>query len=355
MRRKTPSRYPATILIATLVICGGCDKIVSSSTERGPQWVLYTTTNSPLVSDTINAITIAGAGYIWIATANGANGLFGISWQNFQDTLKYTTPLGDSWNVNAVTVAKNGTVWFGLAGGGVKVYNSANSKGDRWRAYQTPVLSSNFVYSLAADGVAGDVWISTSNGATRYIANPSDPDLGTWIKYSSFNSPLSNSPIRSSGVNPLDKMIWLGTQRDGAASFDGDQLWNIDAPTDSPFPIISMAFTHSTTIWFGTFANWAYRYSTISSEWEQVGDSAHGGGLPDPFVNALAVDKRGVVWFGTNKGLTRYDGATWNTLTSSNSSLPNDTIRALAVDPRNNLWIGTLHGLVQYNEEGTLR
>ena len=331
-----------------------CDQaIVPISNPRGPKWVIYTRSNSPLVSDTINAIFVDFENTKWIATSSGANSYNAGRWQKFTDSLRYTTPFGRSWEVNAITVGADKSVWFGLAGGGIVKLNLFSSAGTRWKRYRAPVINSDFVYSLTTDNL-GNIYVGTSSGVSRHIPNPTDPDAGLWYKYTSGNSPIPDEPIRSAGVNPYDNLLWFGTYSHGVVSFDGDLNWNVDTPSEQPFPIISLAFSIGSTIWFGTYADWAYRYSITTSEWTHIADSASGGGLQGNFVNAVAVDRDGNVWFGTNKGLTQFNGSSYMTLTSSNAPLPSDTIKALSVDFNNNLWIGTVNGLAEYNEEGTV-
>ncbi len=88
--------------------------------------------------------------------------------------------------------------------------------------------------------------------------------------------------------------------------------------------------------WFGTNAgvskfdgeNWA-TYDTSNS------------GLVHNRANAIATDPEGDKWFGTNGGVSRFDGATWTTYDTSNSGLASNTISAIAVDHSGNVWIGT--------------
>ena len=68
-------------------------------------------------------------------------------------------------------------------------------------------------------------------------------------------------------------------------------------------------------------------------------------GIP---VRSIAVDRDGVKWFGTEKGLSRYDGRTWTTYTEENV-LISDWVSCLAVDLDNVLWVGTERGLSSYN------
>jgi ligand-binding sensor domain-containing protein len=339
--------------LALLCVIVGCNQPISPTGKpRGPQWVIYHPSNSPLLSDSINAVIIAN-NTKWIATQNGANSFNGVSWQTLTDPLSYDTPIGKSAKINTITVGKDLNVWFGLAGGGIVKLNLYLSTGDRWKHYGTPDLNSDFVYALTTDNL-GDIYAATSVGVSRFIPTLSDPNGGRWLKYGPGNSPIPDEPIRSAGFNAFDNLVWFGTSSQGVVSFDGDQYWNTDMPSDAPFPILSMAFSRFNAIWFGTYADWAYQYSTTTFEWTHIADSATGGGLKDNFVNAVAVEINGTVWFGSNKGLTKYTGTSWKTFTRENSSLPSDTITSLALDIKGNLWIGTHNGIAEHNEEGTV-
>ncbi len=57
-------------------------------------------------------------------------------------------------------------------------------------------------------------------------------------------------------------------------------------------------------------------------------------------ITALAFDKSGYLWVGTEKGLTGFDGQTWKTYTTEDSSGYNK-INAIVTDEANNLWAGT--------------
>jgi ligand-binding sensor domain-containing protein len=335
--------------VFSIFLLAACNQpIAPISKPRGPQWVVFHPSNSPLVSDTINAV-IVNISTFWIATDKGANSLHNGNWQTFTAELRYDTPLGKSSRVNAITIGTDQSVWFGLAGGGVMRMNLFTSSGPPWAHYTTPDITSDFVFALATDK-AGDIYATTSSGVSRFFSNGS-----RWFKYGSGNSPIPDEPIRSAGFDPFTNTIWFGTNSQGVVSYDGDLNWNVDTPSEQPFPIISMAFSPLNTIWFGTFADWAYKYSTATFEWTHVADSASGGGLKGNFVNAVAVELNGTVWFGTNNGLTRLTGATWSTFSRFNSTLPSDTVTSLTFDINGNLWIGTGSGLAEYNEGGTVQ
>lgn len=61
-------------------------------------------------------------------------------------------------------------------------------------------------------------------------------------------------------------------------------------------------------------------------------------GLPSPNVRAIAQDTEGMLWFGTDGGLVRYDGLRLERIALGG---PSPSVRALAVDAKGNLWAGT--------------
>src|SRR5262245_63492749 len=61
-------------------------------------------------------------------------------------------------------------------------------------------------------------------------------------------------------------------------------------------------------------------------------------GLPSDRVNAIAADASGVMWFGTDNGLVRYDGRNVEPAPAPNvSALPSRRILALKLDHRGHL------------------
>ena len=65
-------------------------------------------------------------------------------------------------------------------------------------------------------------------------------------------------------------------------------------------------------------------------------------GLPSDHIQAIAQDLEGVMWFGTDGGLAKYDGR--RTQKVGGGYLPPGRVRALACDAKGGLWIGTESG-----------
>lgn len=72
-------------------------------------------------------------------------------------------------------------------------------------------------------------------------------------------------------------------------------------------------------------------------------------GLVDNTVNALVVNGDDT-WFGTQNGLSKYDGTNWtNYTTTSHPDMINNTILAVEVDGDGNVWIGTDFGVGKFD------
>ena len=61
-------------------------------------------------------------------------------------------------------------------------------------------------------------------------------------------------------------------------------------------------------------------------------------------VRAVVRDQAGRLWFGTEQGLSSYDGAGWQTYRAGDLGLVDDTVHVLAMGSDGRLWVGTETG-----------
>lgn len=77
-------------------------------------------------------------------------------------------------------------------------------------------------------------------------------------------------------------------------------------------------------------------------------------GLSSSFVRSILQDRQGFLWFGTDKGLDRYDGHTvtnYRQQRSNPNSLAGRTIYDLHEDGNGDLWIGSDAGVSRYDRQ----
>jgi len=69
-------------------------------------------------------------------------------------------------------------------------------------------------------------------------------------------------------------------------------------------------------------------------------------GLAGDIVYSMAQDSNGVLWFGTNNGISRYDGKIWHNYDKKDGLLE-DNVYALAVAPSGDIWAGSRRGVTR--------
>jgi len=77
-------------------------------------------------------------------------------------------------------------------------------------------------------------------------------------------------------------------------------------------------------------------------------------GLASSIVNCILQDSRGYLWFGTENGLSRFNGSKFQNFLAEADGLKSDYITDLLEDRKGNLWIGTRGGgLICMSPDGT--
>ena len=76
-------------------------------------------------------------------------------------------------------------------------------------------------------------------------------------------------------------------------------------------------------------------------------------GLSQSSVQQILQDRKGLLWFGTQEGLNRYDGYrfTVHRARDQHGFLRDHDITALIEDAQGDLWVGTSRGLYRYDLE----
>lgn len=75
--------------------------------------------------------------------------------------------------------------------------------------------------------------------------------------------------------------------------------------------------------------------------------------LPDNISQAAVIDKSDILWYGTARGLTRFDGQTFNPVNEYNSPFNAETaVSDITVDKDNNKWVYVNHKMFKYTDAG---
>jgi ligand-binding sensor domain-containing protein len=314
-----------SVCLLTQMFSMNCDSKKVLGPEETLEWTIYTTADG-LNYDLIYDIAIDNQDRIWIATWWGINVFDGQKWDTIDasDGLPYE-------NARVLHFDYQGNLWIGSGGNGNGL---VKYDGTTFTLYTTTDgLSDNRIESIGSQP-NGTIWVGTVFGGTCRF------DGSQWT---CFDTSYVNHRHILSIYGESDSSIWFGTS-DGVTHYDGNNWNKYLRVSDSVEPvqwykqIRAITFDTNGFGWFGFFAG-VYRYFNYEFEFiddyvldniSDIVESAKGGmwfssysdgvyrywkngwtnysiadGLPDYYVTSIAEDSKGIVWFGTGKGLVK--------------------------------------------------
>jgi len=280
-------------------------------------WDSFTTENSPLPSNNLNALYMANDGILWIGSDSGLTGYNGSAWISY-NSVESNLVADEIRSIQAHA----DKIWLGtrngLSSGQISAIDDIN-----WNsAYQADNsdLIHNTINAINLDSL-GSYWICTDSGIT-VISDTS------WLSFSAAEPLLSRNKILSINRQPTF-MQYIGTESGGVSRMYRD----VDG--------ISGA-------------------STIWKQWTTFPDSTGRiRGLLSDTVTAILVDRKGDRWYGSNQGLSVHTGSflrnpySWKNYTMETGLIDNN-IQTLAEDTTGAIWIGTISGVSKLIPEDTL-
>ncbi len=285
----------------------------------------FTTENSPLVDNRIEAIAADGAGAIWLTGADTLYRTDGEEWDSY-DASGGDFPSG---RLTGLDVSENGTIWIGSDQTQLCRFDPG-VEGCIGFYHEQEGMAAAPLTSLTIDS-DGEVYYTTSGGGISVF------DGEAWRQLLITEEVVPSNIIRQI-VQATDGEYWLAANG-GASRFtpDSDTPAQIYTPGNSPLPSnnVNVILPTATGVWFGTEEVTFFDGVT----WTTYGTKE---GLTGNGVQAITADAQNRIWFGTNAGLSIWTGSTFFNLTSSNG-LPSEDITALQSDG-SAVWIGTRTG-----------
>jgi ligand-binding sensor domain-containing protein len=335
---------------------------------------LYTTRDG-LISKDINVLLEDRDGNMWAGVEGGVNRFDGKQWTSF-------IPAGGLAHqvVGAICQDRSGDMWFGsgyarhgdtISGNGVSQY-----VGDEFLSRTTEAG----VMALDEDH-RGRIWLGTWNGVRyfeggeveafepieRYINRVlTDRQGRVW-----FSTPMDGAYVYDDGdithyttrdglaTNRLwggqyedrEGGIWLGSWTEGGVSrFDGKKFVRF-AMADSLIDDRIDAFVEDNQgrMWFGTRSgvsrlegkNW--RSSPADSANFRSTHFTTADGLCENKANSAMEDHRGFLWFGSIRGVSRFDGEKFTCFTTADG-LSHNHVLDIMEDRQGHLWFSTFGG-----------
>ena len=261
-----------------------------------------------IIDESIRDMKTDNYGNIWIATING------LSCYNIKDD-KFTNYLFDDNNLNAsisdnnlqsLYCDKNGNVWIGTRNSGLSIYDSKAKKFTHYKPSETTTnsISGKRIQSIFEDSYGG-IWIGTYNNGVNLF----DKETKTFKVFKNSKNEENSLSHNRIEVITEDKAgnLWIGTRGGGINILDlKPQKFNNITNKNQP-------------------------------------------DLPEGSIRAIVAENDNIIWFGTERGLCRYDNKKDKFIVlkeeeDNPNSISNNRVRSIMIDDKQNIWAGTYSG-----------
>jgi signal transduction histidine kinase/ligand-binding sensor domain-containing protein len=226
---------------------------------------------------------------------------------------------------------RGGNLWIGANRGGL-----FRLREPRLKLYKTGTdLPPGAVLSVAADP-GGTIHIGTMGAGLLAFD-------GSRFQPLSVGDPRSPLFLATSVVGARGGGVWTGTQFGSLRHWTGHGLAE---PVGRPGGTRALLSDRSGRLWRGTFSS-----GLDCHEPGRIRTYRTTNGLSSDSITALAEDRDGSLWVGTEKGLSHLVDPKFQTYGTTNG-LGHDWVRSLCVDSTGMLWVGTAGGGLSARKDG---
>jgi len=347
------------------------DKTLAEKTRGENSPHILKSNNFSLNARNVKALKSQG-NKLWIGTSMGVIKYNKLS---TDDYVIYDNRNGLLSNgIFSIATGPKNQIWVGTYGGGLSLMD-----GKRWININTPQgLNDAFIFDQ--EFTKDSMWIATWSGANRVSGDPLSRSSWKSFTVENTNGGLIDNWVYSIEIGK-DNNIWFGTEA-GLSLFDGEKwlnwnhknglgasyklvernnrqvtdtfkgahhnhqtsnLLNTKSTRYRPNYIVSMLLDKANRLWIGT---WGGGLSLFDPATRAFRNFTVQDGLPGNYILTLNEGPVGNLWIGSNKGLSRFDGAHFFNYSKING-LISDYIFSIEFDRDSFLWVGGHHGITQ--------
>ena len=322
-----------------------------------------------LPSDRVRAIAQTPDGALWFGTETGL--------AKFDGRRTQTALPG---RILALQTDKDGAMWIGTDAGAVRYKTGDFIKVRETAGQAITAIATDESDSVFMTSEQGRVYqTTTSANYTRELLNrpleSNDRDRPGPLPITSIDVAngrifigslsrgvleIANGAAREVQMKPVayfvnalerdrDGHLWIGTRakKEEPGTLSGDELSNLKRLEPATGPVMTLKLIGD-EMWVGTDGRGVFRISPTKTQRFTFDGTA--GGLRSDHVYAIFPDREGVIWFGTDRGVCRYDPhAPRVELITENSDT--NFIRALFETSNGRSVAGTNRGLFVYDDE----
>jgi signal transduction histidine kinase/ligand-binding sensor domain-containing protein len=306
-------------------------------------------------------------GFMWFATDDGL-----IRYDGY-DLVMYRNKKEDPGSISANFVVvlledRYNQLWVGTFGGGLNLYDRRTDSFRRfiYNPDDPHSLPSNRVKTMI-ESQDGNIWLGTEGkGMVIFDPNPEKLDNLTFKRFDHPSLDTSDPEIFMirSVCEDLAGNIYIGSLS-GVTILDNDRKSLVQLRKGDSYPnilssnlILEVFVDSKQRIWIGTLDEglqlFLPKQQKVISYYASESDKT----LNHPEIETIAEDHNGVIWVGTDNGLSRMndfksdipDNQFTNYVHQSlnGNSLLSNAIKIIYVDSRNALWVGSYSGGINY-------
>ncbi len=319
---------------------GGFFRLVEreAAASATPQYNLIPQSINSGETSFIHAVAVDRAGSLWLGTVSGVFRSDREIWGR-----EIHPPASSPANeIQTMLADEEGRLWIGTRGEGIRRKAAGNGLADEAFFEVDSGLPSLFVTDLALDA-DGRMWAGTWWGLASL-----DPGAELW------EQPVPPESLPSALVTAVlaqERQLWIGTDN-GLARFDiASGVLSIEEAL-SQQDVQDLALDSSNRLWAATEGGGIY-VGEADGRWTRYhAGSEAGQSIFGDNVAALASDPKvpGAMWAAVNQhGLIYFDGQVWHDRAPT-ARLPSKLFYDLYVDPVDaSLWIGSEGGVTRYD------
>jgi len=312
-------------------------------------------TNNGLSHNKVNCILQDKRGFVWIGTDDGLNRYDGQRFQTYRHNPDTFSVSGNI--ITDLLEDGDGVLWISTADGGITRYDHRLSPEKQFRQFKHSATDSNSIPSNIINALLEDkqgyLWLATSGqGLLRFdkkLERFSEPirrrartilalamdangiiwggreggglikiDPRTMVykedeRYRDLYAKLPHMVVaslysdseRDMWIGSWDKVIYKANIETSAEEVFKQTEDPYSYPADDP---LAFAEDSKRRVWIGGKYEGLYIYDRETGRFHQYRrDPAREGSLADNRVNAIYVDRSGIVWLGTNRGISMHD------------------------------------------------
>ncbi|MGI9542246.1 MAG: sensor histidine kinase, partial [Cyclobacteriaceae bacterium] len=304
-------------------------------------------------SNLIGYLLADDQGVLWVGTERGL-----YAFDQEEEKFERVNSIPEV-NIVSMTTDQAGRLWLGSFENGLFRYDRETQKVARFnKSDNNPTsLTDNWVRALLVDN-SGALWAGTY-GAGISIYDPKRVKFHHYKQDPNNINSLNNNILWSIYENPKG-ILWLGTMRGGLNKYDREKEQFTHYPHDPGDPnslshndVRSVIRDRAGDLWIATWGGGVNRMVENPNGSVRFVHYRHDPRNPRSLSNdrawILYEDRQGVIWVGTNGGISSFDPAKEAFTNYSHDpedpfSLSGNSIRSIGEDKAGNLWMGAFSG-----------